>query len=496
MVAVIRAEEAMGKGCIGEIYEYDGTRECPYLWAVPSAYDFHDTIAALSTPPGVGALGVIRLSGPNALVISDRIFRGKKLSEQPARTAHFGTLNDESDRVIDEVVATIFRAPMSFTGEDTVEISCHGSPYILHEVLALLVRQGARLARPGEFTQRAFLHGKMDLAQAEAVADLIAASHRSAHEVAMKQMRGGISRRIADLRERLVQFASLIELELDFSEEDVEFADREQLRVLIDEILVSIRSLSESFTLGNALKEGVLTVIAGRPNAGKSTLLNALLEEERAIVSDIPGTTRDTIEEVLNISGIRFRLVDTAGIREAQDTIEALGVERTLARIGEAAVLVYVFDVRTMTPEEVAMDMDRLAREGLEVLLVANKMDLNPYLEPSSFILPGWEAGRVVPVSARHQMNLALLKERLYGLALAGAHDEADILVSSARHAEALYRAGQALERAREGMDKGLSGDLLAEDIRQALYHLGEITGAVTTDDLLENIFRKFCIGK
>ncbi|MCO6484525.1 MAG: GTP-binding protein, partial [Saprospiraceae bacterium] len=300
----------------------------------------------------------------------------------------------------------------------------------------------------------------------------------------------------ADLRERLVHFASLIELELDFSEEDVEFADRRQLRGLMEEILASIRSLGESFSLGNALKEGVLTVIAGRPNAGKSTLLNALLEEDRAIVSDIPGTTRDTIEEALTIGGIRFRLADTAGIREARDTIEAMGVERTLARIGEAAVLVYVFDVRTMTPEEVAADVGGLAREGLEVLLVANKMDLNPYLDPNSFALPGMMADRVVPVSARHQMNLALLKERLYGLALSGAKADADTLVSSARHAEALYRAGQALERALEGLNEGLPGDLLAEDIRQALYHLGEITGAVTTDDLLENIFRKFCIGK
>ncbi len=460
------------------------------------AYEFHDTIAALSTPPGVGALGVIRISGPDALDMADRIFRGKKLSDQPARTVHFGTLNDESDRVIDEVVATIFRGPRSFSGEDTVEFSCHGSPYILQEVLALLVRQGVRLARPGEFTQRAFLHGKMDLAQAEAVADLIAASHQSAHDLAMRQMRGGVSRRIADLRDRLVHFASLIELELDFSEEDVEFADRRQLRDLMKEILASIRSLGESFSLGNALKEGVLTVIAGRPNAGKSTLLNALLEEDRAIVSDIPGTTRDSIEEVLNIGGIRFRLVDTAGIREAQDTIEALGVERTLARIGEAAVLVYVFDVRTMTPEEVAADAGRLSREGLEVLLVANKMDLNPYLDPNSFALPGMAADRVVPVSARHQMNVALLKERLYGLALSGTRADADTLVSSARHAEALYRAGQALEQALKGLDEGLPGDLLAEDIRQTLHHLGEITGAVTTDDLLENIFRKFCIGK
>ncbi len=283
------------------------------------AYPLSETIAALSTPPGVGAIGVIRLSGSAAIDITSRIFRGKDLHRQEGYTVHFGRIMDEAGSVLDEVLVTLFRAPHSYTGEDTVELSCHGSPYILQEILQLLVRQGARLARPGEFTQRAFLHGKLDLTQAEAVADLIASTHRSAHDVAIRQMRGGIARQISALREELIHFASLVELELDFGEEDVEFADRDALKKLIENILTTIRSLAGSFALGNALKEGVITVIAGRPNAGKSTLLNALLEEERAIVSDIAGTTRDTIEEALNIQGIRFRLIDTAGIREAQD---------------------------------------------------------------------------------------------------------------------------------------------------------------------------------
>lgn len=455
-----------------------------------------ETIAALSTPPGTGALGVIRLSGPEAIAIAAKIFRGKDLTQQPGYTLHFGTLNDESGTIIDEVLVTLFRAPHSFSGEDTVEFSCHGSPYILQEVLHLLIRQGARIARPGEFTQRAFLNGKMDLAQAEAVGDLIAASHRSAHELALRQMRGGISRQIADLREKLIHFASLIELELDFGEEDVEFADRNALRTLMLNISNTIKTLTESFNLGNALKEGVITVIAGRPNAGKSTLLNALLEEERAIVSEVAGTTRDTIEENLTIQGIRFKLIDTAGIREALDQVEAIGVERTMLKIKEATLLVYVFDVVEMTPEAVQEDLSKLIREGMTILLVANKMDLNPYSHPEAYRRIHVPEANIIPVSARNAMNIPWLKEKLFSLALAESHTEQDTLVSSARHAEALYHAGAALEAALIGLDNGLPGDLLAQDIRRALFHLGEITGQVSTDDLLENIFRKFCIGK
>ncbi len=460
------------------------------------AHSFSDTIAALSTPPGVGALGVIRVSGSRAIELTDRIFKGKNLMTQPGYTLHYGRIVDEEEHTLDEVVVALFRAPHSFTGEDIVEISCHGSPYILQEVLQLLVRNGIRLAKPGEFTQRAFLHGKMDLAQAEAVADLIASTHQSAHEVAIRQMRGGISRQIKDLREELIHFASLIELELDFSEEDVEFANRDQLRQLIQRILTTIRHLSDSFQLGNAMKEGVNTVLAGRPNAGKSTLLNALLEEERAIVSEIAGTTRDTIEESLTIQGIRFRLIDTAGIREAQDQIEAIGVSRTLEKIRESAILIYVFDVLDTTAEEVAGDLQKLAREGLTILLAPNKMDLNPWTKPEEFHSEWVGPDHVIPISAKNAQNIPYLKEKLYAAALAGARPEEDVLVSNARHAEALYRAGSALETALKGLDSGLSGDLLAEDIRQALFHLGEITGQVTTDDLLANIFGKFCIGK
>lgn len=459
-------------------------------------YAHSETIAALSTPPGVGALGVIRLSGPDAIAIAASVFNGKDLTQQRGYTVHYGRIVDEEARVLDEVLATIFRAPHSFTGEDTVEFSCHGSPYILQEVLHLLSRRGARLARPGEFTQRAFLHGKMDLVQAEAVADLIASTHRSAHDLALRQMRGGISTRIRTLRERLIHFASLLELELDFSEEDVEFADRDELKNLLHTILVTVRQLAESFTLGNALKEGVVTVLAGRPNAGKSTLLNALLEDERAIVSDIPGTTRDTIEEALVIQGLRFRLIDTAGLREAQDQIEAIGVARTMSKIKEAALLVYVFDVSAMTPEEVHTDLAPLQREGLTILLVANKMDLDPHSDPAHWANENITPDQIVPLSARNQMNIGYLKETLYTCALSNSSPESDTLVSNARHAEALHRTGEALDAALRNLREGLPGDLLAEDIRQALYHLGEITGEITTDDLLENIFRKFCIGK
>ncbi|MCF8237362.1 MAG: tRNA uridine-5-carboxymethylaminomethyl(34) synthesis GTPase MnmE [Saprospiraceae bacterium] len=459
-------------------------------------HSFSDTIVALSTPPGVGALGVIRVSGSAAIELTGRIFKGKNLQDQPGYTLHYGRIADEADHILDEVIVALFRSPHSFTGEDIVEISCHGSPYILQQVLQLLVRTGARLAKPGEFTQRAFLHGKMDLAQAEAVADLIASTHQSAHEVALRQMRGGISRQILALREELIHFASLIELELDFSEEDVEFANRDQLRGLIQRILGTIRHLSESFQLGNAMKEGVNTVLAGRPNAGKSTLLNALLEEERAIVSEIAGTTRDTIEESLTIQGIRFRLIDTAGIREAQDQIEAIGVSRTMEKIRESAILIYVFDVLETSAEEIAGDLQKLARDGLTILLAPNKMDLNPYTKPEDYISEWVDASHIIPISAKNAQNIPYLKEKLYATALAGARPEDDVLVSNARHAEALYRAGGALEAALNGLDTGLTGDLLAEDIRQALYHLGEITGQVTTDDLLANIFGKFCIGK
>jgi tRNA modification GTPase len=466
-------------------------------------YSLDDTITALSTPPGVGAIGVIRLSGPRAVEIVDAVFEGKNLADQPSHTAHFGAIKDAQGRTLDEVVVTLFRAPRSYTREDVVEVSCHGSPYILQQVLQLFLEKGARLAQPGEFTLRAFLNGRMDLSQAEAVADLIASDSAAAHQIAMQQMRGGFSHEIQKLREELINFASLIELELDFSEEDVEFADRGQLRALMQNIQKLLHVLIESFRLGNVIKRGVNTVLAGRPNAGKSTLLNALLNEERAIVSEIAGTTRDAIEETLNIRGVTFRLIDTAGIREAADQIEVIGVRKTMEKIDQAAVLLYIFDVIKTGPEEVRADLEKLMRPGLHLLVVANKMDLNPYTTWEQYSLE-WrvESGGLisqdnwVPISAINTMNIEYLKEKLYEAVIGQKVSAGDTVVSNARHYEALGKASEALEAALAGLDQGVTGDFLAMDIRRALAYLGEITGEITTEDLLGNIFGRFCIGK
>jgi tRNA modification GTPase len=493
-------------------------------------YSLDDTITALSTPPGVGAIGVIRLSGPRAVEIVDAVFEGKKLADQPSHTAHFGAIKDAQGRTLDEVVVTLFRAPRSYTREDVAEVSCHGSPYILQQVLQLFLEKGARLAQPGEFTLRAFLNGRMDLSQAEAVADLIASDSAAAHQIAIQQMRGGFSHEIQKLREELINFASLIELELDFSEEDVEFADRGQLRALMQNIRKLLHVLIESFRLGNVIKRGVNTVLAGRPNAGKSTLLNALLNEDRAIVSEIAGTTRDAIEETLNIRGVTFRLIDTAGIREAADQIEVIGVRKTMEKIDQAAVLLYIFDVIKTGPEEVRADLEKLMRPGLHLLVVANKMDLNPYTTWEQYSLE-WsvesdegasasgEASEAevpinihhskfkiqnsaisqdnwVPISAINIMNIEYLKEKLYEAVIGQKISAGDTVVSNARHYEALGKASEALEAALQGLDQGVTGDFLAMDIRRALTYLGEITGEITTEDLLGNIFGRFCIGK
>jgi len=482
-----------------------------------------DTIVALATPSGVGAIGVIRLSGPEAIRIADDVFPGKELAAQASHTLHVGTIRNAQGRVLDEVVMSLFKGPRSYTGEDVVEISCHGSNYILQEVIQLLLEQGGRLAEPGEYTMRAFLNGRMDLSQAEAVADLIASSSASSHKLAMQQMRGGFSSEIQALRQKLIDFASLIELELDFGEEDVEFADREDLRDLIHKLRQLMQQLLDSFRLGNAIKNGVTTVIAGRPNAGKSTILNALLNEERAIVSEIAGTTRDVIEEVLNIQGVQFRIVDTAGIREAEDTIEAMGVERTLEKVKQSSLLVYVFDVISTQPEEVRADLERLYQPGLHILVVANKMDLNPYTKFEHFFPPD-EAGKEkepttakastdgensiqhsslsiehsnwVPVSAINKMNIPYLKEKLYEAVVSEKVSLDETIVTNARHYQALQRADQSLADVLRGMDHGVTSDFVAMDIRQSLHHLGEITGEISTDDLLGNIFANFCIGK
>lgn len=464
-------------------------------------HQLEDTIVALATPPGIGAIGVVRLSGPEAISIVASVFTGKNLLDQPSHTVHFGGIALPDGRLLDEVLATLFVAPRSYTGENVVEVSCHGSPYIIQQLIQLFMEQGARLAQPGEFTLRAFLRGKLDLSQAEAVADLIAAGSEAAHDIAMQQMRGGFSHDLRQLRQRLIDFASLIELELDFGEEDVEFANRAELRQLVTGIQQVIAGLMQSFDLGNAIKEGVATVIAGRPNAGKSTLLNALLNEERAIVSDIAGTTRDIIEETLNIRGVPFRIIDTAGIREAQDAIEAIGVARTLEKIRQSAVLLYVFDVARTQPEEVLADLRSLAPEGVPLLVVANKMDLFPHALPEHYAAPETDtpivtAANWAPVSARNRMNVEYLKEKLYELVIASHQPRESTVVSNARHYQALRQAHEALDAVLAGLSQGVSSDFVAMDIRRTLHHLGEITGEISTDDLLGNIFGRFCIGK
>jgi tRNA modification GTPase len=456
-----------------------------------------DTIVALATPSGVGAIGVIRLSGPEAIRIASSVFHGKDLEQQASHTVHFGTIRNDEGRILDEVLATVFVAPRSYTGENVVEVSCHGSDYIIQELLQLFIQKGARTANPGEYTLRAFLNGQMDLSQAEAVADLIASSSKSAHAIAMQQMRGGFSDEIKKLRQELIDFASLIELELDFSEEDVEFADRSKLEELVQKIQRIIKALLDSFQLGNVLKNGVSTVIAGRPNAGKSTLLNALLNEERAIVSEIAGTTRDTIEEVLNIKGVQFRIIDTAGIRDATDTIEAIGVAKTMEKVQSSALLVYVFDVVDTQPEDVRADLKKLVHENIHAIVVANKMDLNPYTKKEHYFPDTQTSDFVwVPISAVNKMNIDHLKTTLHDAVLSQKVNLESTIVANARHYEALQKAYEDLSRVLQGLTTGITADFVAMDIRASLHHLGEITGEISTDDLLENIFGRFCIGK
>lgn len=475
-----------------------------------------ETIVALATAPGTSAIAVIRLSGNEAISIADKAFFGKKLAKQRSHTIHFGSIRDESGKVIDEVLVSLFIAPKSYTKENIVEISCHGSPYIQQQIIQLLVRLGARIAKAGEFTLRAFLNGGLDLSQAEAVADLIASSSESSHNLAIQQMRGGISNEIKKLREELIHFASLIELELDFGEEDVVFADMAQLSALIAKIQQYISALLQSFQLGNALKNGIATVIAGRPNAGKSTILNALLNEDRAIVSEIAGTTRDTIEENLNINGVNFRLTDTAGIREAVDTIEQIGVAKTMEKIQQSSLLVYVFDVTDVKIDEVLSDIKTLHRDDAQLLIVCNKMDKNPYFDPKWLVHPNDESippfffrepdnapftsilssENIITLAAKYGMNVPYLKEKLYEIAIGNNLNAESTVVSNARHYEALQHTRESLDAALFGIQNGITNDFVAIDIRRALAFLGEITGTIYTDDLLDNIFRNFCIGK
>ena len=468
---------------------------------------FSDTIVALSTPPGAGALAVVRLSGPAAVAITAGVFSKKNLAAQPGHTLHYGTLRDPgTDAVLDEVVVALYRAPRSFTREDVVEISCHGSDYVVRQVLAALLRQGARLAEAGEFTKRAFLNGALDLAQAEAVADLIAADSALSHRVALHQLRGGFSQELRGLRARLVTFAALLELELDFGEEDVEFADRTGLARLLAEVRGVVAGLLRSFELGNVIKNGITTVIAGRPNAGKSTLLNALLREERAIVSATPGTTRDFIEDEVSIDGLRFRFVDTAGLRDnPADEVEAIGVRRTRQRIGQAALLLYLFDLTEMSPAAVRAEIEELtAGLQLPVLAVGNKTDLAAPDAPAAFAAafgarqPAGPAAPLVFMAAGHNTGLealhAALLAQVRGAALENTASAP--LVTSVRHARALETAAAHLAAVQTGLDGSRGTELLAADLRHALAALGEITGEISSEDLLTSIFTQFCIGK
>jgi tRNA modification GTPase len=458
-----------------------------------------DTIAAPATAPGPGALALLRLSGPHALQIIDQLFPSKRISTQPNHTLHVGNLVHQGE-TLDEVVVSLYKAPRSYTGEDTIEISCHGSPYIQERILDALIHNGARIARPGEFTQRAFLKGKMDLVQAEAVADLIASNNQSAQRSALYQMRGGFSAELRQLREQLISFSALIELELDFSQEDVQFADRWKFYELIESALNTTGALIESFRLGNVIRHGVQVAIIGRPNSGKSTLLNALLNEERAIVSEIAGTTRDTVEEVLNIDGIPFRLIDTAGIRDhSSDHIENIGIRRSLDKIQAADIIIHLFDAAD--PEEsVTQVLTRQAAwqapasvSGKTILPVANKIDQLPlvHIEQKFSAHP-----EILQLSAKNHLRLDQLKQKLVRSVLANRTHVGESLLTNERHLQALKKVQQSLDSIRQGLDQQLSGDLLSPDIRQCLHWLGEITGEITTEDQLDYIFSKFCIGK
>jgi tRNA modification GTPase len=449
-----------------------------------------DTIVALATPPGVGAIGVIRVSGKKAFAVMNALFPSKNLAEQASHTIHVGYMKEDG-KPLDEVVLSLFRAPRSYTGEDVIEISCHGSPFIQENIMQAITRKGIRIAKPGEFTQRAFLNGKMDLTQAEAVADLIASNTEASRRTALHSMRGGFSSDLEQLREQLIRFSALIELELDFSQEDVEFADRTQLEALINQLSISTHQLLHSFKLGNVIKNGVQVAIIGKPNAGKSTLLNTLLNENRAIVSDIAGTTRDTIEEVLNIDGILFRLIDTAGIREhTQDTIESIGVEKSLEKMRAADVVLYLFDVNTTTPEELQTVVKDFQKENIPYILVGNKSEnvstdqlFNPF-------------SGIIFISAKAGTHISQLKSALVARAISGDIHFESTIVTNARHYEALQKLSEALADVQRGLDEKLPGDLLALDIRQCLHYLGTITGQITNEDQLDFIFSKFCIGK
>ncbi len=458
-----------------------------------------DTIIALATASGAGAIAVLRVSGPEALTISNTLFKSihnKNLLNQPTHTVHLGHIVD-GDRVLDEVLVSIFKNPQSYTGEDVVEISCHGSSYIQQEILQLFIRKGCRAAEAGEFTLRAFLNGKMDLSQAEAVADLIASDSAAAHQIALQQMRGGFSSEIKNLREELLNFASLIELELDFSEEDVAFADRKQFEDLLHRIVNVLKYLMDSFATGNVIKNGVPISIVGAPNVGKSTLLNALLNEDKAIVSNIAGTTRDAIEDELIIDGIKFRFIDTAGIRQTDDTVESIGIEKTFAKMAQSQVIIQLLDASVIEKVNTTDVLSSIAKTKAqypekETLVVLNKMDL----ADKTLVSKIFSELNPICMSAKTGEGVELLKTKLLDMVQTGKLSNNDTIITNARHYDALRLALENIQNVQEGLQTGLSGDLLAIDIREALYHFGRITGEISTDDLLGNIFANFCIGK
>ena len=458
-----------------------------------------DTIIALATPSGAGAIAVIRVSGHKAIKLSNTLFKSihnKNLPNQPTHSIHLGHIID-GDRILDEVLLSLFKNPKSYTGEDVVEISCHGSHYIQAEILQLYIRHGCRAAQPGEFTMRAFVNGKMDLSQAEAVADVITSDSAAAHQIAMQQMRGGFSSEIKALRSELLNFASLIELELDFSEEDVAFADQDQFKALLERIVKVLKYLMDSFSTGNAIKNGVPISIVGAPNVGKSTLLNALLKEDKAIVSAIAGTTRDAIEDELIVEGIKFRFIDTAGIRQTDDSIESIGIEKTYNKMAQSQLILYLLDVSTISKTNIELFLEEVQATkknypDAQCLVVLNKTDILHSKEVLTFL----SKLKPLSISAKTGAGIETLKSHILGLVQTGKLRNNDTIITNARHYDAIGNALQSIQAVRAGLESNISGDLLAIDIRQALYHFGLITGEISTDDLLGNIFANFCIGK
>lgn len=460
----------------------------------------NDTIVALATASGVGAIAVIRISGPDAISIANDCFESvksqKQLINQKTHTIHLGSFKD-NHRVIDQVLASVFKNPNSYTGEDTVEFSCHGSTYIQQEILQVLLRKGCRMANPGEFTLRAFVNGKLDLSQAEAVADLISSDSEASHQVAMQQMRGGFSNEIQLLRTELINFASLVALELDFSEEDVEFADRTAFKELVARIQLVLKRLIDSFAVGNVIKNGIPVAIVGEPNVGKSTLLNALLNEERAIVSDIAGTTRDTIEDEIIIKGVAYRFIDTAGIRETKDVVENIGIQKTFEKIKQAQVVLYLFDAvkyqSNSTVLKLELEVIKNKYPQKQLVVIANKSD---QISDTQIAQIQQEIPEIIAIAAKEKRGIDLLTNALTQMVNTGALNNNETIVTNSRHYDALLKALQEINKVDEGLQLDISGDLLAIDIREALYYFGLITGEVTTDDLLGNIFANFCIGK